>query len=412
MSRAVEEFDYPKWMAGLPWVLTSKGLLQPTSIMNVRVMISNHPDTQNMLSYNAFADQIMVHHGLPGDRRNYYPRPLRDEDETSVTCWLSSQYGISSSIQTVGRVMREIAMHHETDPLKAWISTLKWDKKPRIGRWLITYAGAEDDEYSGMVGQKFLIGAVARAMDPGAKVDTMPVLEGPQGLKKSALIRALAGEEFFSDQLGDVRSKEAAELIQGRWIVEVAEMDRVLRVESSSVKDFLSKREDRYRPPYAKLPVDRKRRTVFIGTINPMQGVNYLKDPTGARRFWPIKCTSIDLVAMERDREQLWAEALHHFWAGTHWWLNDEETKVALPEQEARFDEDVWKSNVEEFIRDRQANHEVSFTSSALLRALGVETGKQEQKHKLRIANILTHMGVKQGQGRDDGGLKIRVWKI
>jgi predicted P-loop ATPase len=172
-------------------------------------------------------------------------------------------------------------------------------------------------------------------MKPGNKVDTMLVLEGPQGLQKTKAIRLLAhSDEWYLDQLGDLATKDAQQQLAGAWIVEMGELDVLCRTRSiTTVKNFLTQQDDKYRPSYGRRRQTFPRQCIFVGTTNESV---YLQDATGNRRFWPVKCTRIDHAALERDRHQLWAEALALYRQGEQWWLTDGEEKLAAGEQDDR----------------------------------------------------------------------------
>jgi predicted P-loop ATPase len=360
-----------------------------------------------MFAYNEFTDRILVMRSLPGYENRPVPRQLSDHDEAALVSWLN-WHGLSPNVSTVGMFIREIAFRAGFDPLRAWLTSLKWDGKPRIDRWLTYYAGAENTDYNRMVGRKFLISAAARGLSPGCKVDTMLVLEGAQSIGKSTLAFRLFGADYFSDQVGDVTSKDSAERIQGCWCVEVAEMDKFSRVEANAVKSFLSHREDRYRPAYGRNTVVRPRRCVFLGTINP-DGRGYLKDKTGNRRFWPVAVSSVDLDAIEADREQLWAEAVAAWTNREPWWLSAEEEAIAAPEQDARRDDDVWEPRVRQWLDDREpAMLVVRFTSADCLAGLGLDAPRQGLSEKYRIATILKSMGCEVRNNQD--GIRGRFW--
>lgn len=402
--------ELPDWMRLHQqfWLWKDDTNLQPTAIKNIQLMVEFHPDIAGMYRYDEFRDQVFLMRPLSGDKRNQFPRELTDTDETALAAWLN-WHGLTPAIATVGAVIREVAFRNSFDPLREWVDGLVWDGEPRIGRWLTKYAGAEDNTYNSLVGTKFMIGAIARAVNPGAKVDAMMVIEGPQNLGKSTLIRELCGADMFSDQVGDVTSKDSSERIQGCWLVEIPEMDKFSRHEANAVKDFLSRREDRYRPAYGRSVVKRPRRTVFFGTINP-DGIGYLKDSTGNRRFWPVKVTRIDLKGIERDREQLWAEALFRYREGEEWWVAPEDAHIVEPEQEARRDDDVWEPKIQEWLRSELAGKlSFSFTSAECLhKAIGMMLDKQSQREKIRIAKILNMLGCDQQVNTN--GIKGRSW--
>lgn len=400
----------PEWMRehAKYWLWKDDISLQATAIKNVQLMVEFHPDLVGIYRYDEFRDQVFVTRPLPGDTRNMFPRELVDADETALAAWLN-WHGLSPAISTVGAVIREVAFRNSFDPLREWVDGLVWDGDARVGKWLSRYAGAEDNAYNSLVGTKFMIGAIARAVDPGAKVDAMMVIEGPQNLGKSTLIRELCGADMFSDQVGDVTSKDSSERIQGCWLVEIPEMDKFSRHEANAVKDFLSRREDRYRPAYGRSVVKRPRRTVFFGTINP-DGIGYLKDSTGNRRFWPVKVTKIDLKAVARDREQLWAEALYRYREGEEWWIAPEDAHIVEPEQEARRDDDVWEPKVAAWLASElEGKLSFSFSSAECLhKAIGMMLDKQSQREKIRIAKILNMYGC--DQVNNTNGIKGRSW--
>jgi hypothetical protein len=167
--------------------------------------------------------------------------------------------------------------------------------------------------YHRAVGPRWMISAVARIYAPGCKADCALILEGPQGIRKSSALMMIA-KPWFADRLSDLSSKDAAMETRGVWIIEIAELDTMSRAVVSTIKAFMSRTQDRFRPPYGKRLVDLPRQCVFAGSVNPEGG--YLKDPTGGRRFWPVVCSTINLETLQRDREQLWAEARDRFRGG------------------------------------------------------------------------------------------------
>lgn len=194
---------------------------------------------------------------------------------------------------------------------------LQSDSVERLDRWLSTYLGCEDTEYSGAVGSRWLISAVTRIFHPGAKADCCLILEGPQSIRKSTALRTLAGE-YFTDELADLGSKDAAMQTRCGWIIELSELDSLSNSDVARIKAFMSRTTVRFRPPYGMRLVEWPRQCVFAGTVNQ---TTYLRDETGGRRFWPVAAGRIDIDALARDRDPLWAEAKARFDAGAAWWL-------------------------------------------------------------------------------------------
>jgi predicted P-loop ATPase len=189
-----------------------------------------------------------------------------------------------------------------------YLDGLVWDCVPRIDRWLTTHLGAEDNPLNQAIGRKMLVAAVRRVREPGCKFDYIPVMDNSkQGKGKSTVIQILAGTENFSDQdLLALNVKEQQEQIQGVWLYELAELSGLEKAHINKVKSFASRQYDRARPAYGRSRVDRPRRGIQIATTNDLE---YLKDMTGNRRFWPFTPGEIEIEAVRRDRDQLWAEA-------------------------------------------------------------------------------------------------------
>ena len=199
-------------------------------------------------------------------------------------------------------------LENSFDPVKDYLDGLRWDGVERIDKWLTTHLGAEDNALNCAIGRKMLIAAVRRVRQPGCKFDYIVVMDSSQqGAGKSTVIQILAGEGNFSDQeILLSGSKEHQEHLQGVWLYELGELSGLHRADINTVKSFASRQVDRARPAYGRSRVDRPRRCIFIGTTNDPE---YLQDPTGNRRFWPFTPGTIDVEAVRRDRDQLWAEA-------------------------------------------------------------------------------------------------------
>ena len=230
---------------------------------------------------------------------------------------------------------------HKFHPVRKELCKTEWDEKERITSWTVKYLGAEDNPYNCAIGAMFLVSMIARIMLPGCQCDHMMVLEGDQGIGKSTVCKILFGE-YFSDYLPDISTRDACDHVSKFWGIEIAEMHVFNRAETSHLKSFISRTEEVYRPAYGRMEVTRPRQCVFIGTTNQEL---YLKDETGGRRFWPVKCGHIDLDGLKRDRDQLLAEAHVRFGESWHWWPAREfESKFIKPEQARRHEFDEWQN--------------------------------------------------------------------
>ena len=276
----------------------------------------------------------------------------------------------------------------EFHPVRTWLECLKWDGVPRLNPWLATYLGAQCTPYIEGIGRMFLISMVARIYEPGCKADYMLVLEGPQGHLKSTACMVLAGE-YFSDNLPEVTAnKDVSQHLRGKWLIEVSEMHAMNRAENTHLKAFISRPVERFRPSYGRKEVVEARQCVFIGTTNKN---TYLRDETGARRFWPVCTGRIDIEALRRDRDQLFAKVVHAYHQKERWWPDGKfEADVIASEQDAQFEDDAWRENIVEFLGDADRRPTIGEIARA---ALFIDTPQISRQHQLRIAGILEHHG-------------------
>ncbi len=290
------------------------------------------------------------------------------------------------------------------DPLKTYLTALIWDGIPRINGFLSCYLGADDTVLHAEFGARSLIGAVRRAMEPSTKHDTMLVLEGPQGARKSSAIAALCPEpKWFTDGLKlDEAAREVIEQSSGKWIVEVAELGGMRKADVDNLKAMLSRSTDSARLAYGRHKQDRPRRFIMFGTVNP--GANgYLKDATGNRRFWICPVGEIDVEAIKRDRDQLWAEAVYRWRAGEPNWLSDAAACDAEKVADERR-EDVPYADV---LRERLASYNEISTHNALAEA-GVPMERRDRRAQMQVAEALKEIGfIKVGKQRNHP----RMWR-
>lgn len=397
--------EYPDaWRSMLQ--LNDKG--NPRAILaNADIAFRHAHEWRGVVALDAFASRIMLRKPPPWHSGPFSPRALSDADRTRAAVWLQAA-GIAVSSAIAGEALAAVADENRYHPLRDLLLSFRHDGTPRAETWLRDYLGAEDTPYTRAVSRAFLISAVARALRPGCKVDTMLILEGRQGLRKSSACHALSFG-LFTDHMPDLTSKDAALQLQGVWIVEFAELDTMHRSEASRYKAFLSTATDRLRKPYGSLTEDFPRGCVFVGTVNP-NGRGYLADETGNRRFWPVACglgwpddRCADIPGLTAVREQLWAEAVALYQAGEPWWLNSAEHERAQQQAtETRTDDDVWGERIREFIASRA---EIS-VGDILVECLHKPAERWTAGDKLRVARVLvtakwTRKQVRVGNSRE-----------
>lgn len=277
---------------------------------------------------------------------DHYGRELNDDLVRAIRFQMIEVWGVEFSTQQVWDSLLALCRAAPFHPVREYLDSLEWDGEKRLDRWMPTYLGSPDSVYTRAVGAKWMLGAVGRAKHPGCKFDQMLILEGPQGTEKSSALGVLGGEYFSDAEVGNVRDKDAVMLLQGAWIQEIAEMATMARSDVNDLKGFISRKADRYRPPYGRAVLKVPRGFILAGTINPGGG-GYFIDQTGNRRFWPVVTGAIDLAGLERDRDQLWAEATARYAEGESLVLAKELWAIAAAEQDARRIAHPWEDDLE-----------------------------------------------------------------
>jgi predicted P-loop ATPase len=312
--------------------------------------------------------------------------------------------GMKLSAADIFAAINQIAHKQPYHPVRDYLSKLKWDGQPHIQK-VVTMLGAENIPINHIIIKRFFISAVARPLKPGCKVDTVFILIGEQGAKKSGFFDALSAPWFVDTPIdieGDV--VRAYMTLRKAWILEWAELEALLRAKrDTTVKAFLSSRSDSYVPKHARYSIAVPRGGVIVGTTNTNE---FLEDDTGERRYWPISVGDIDLSALIMERDQIWAEAVHLFQTNERWWLTKDEEKLLAPRHSEHKVSDVWAERVLDYATKKGSD---GFTTGDVLREeLVKEVSQWNRSDEMRISKILKSYGYKRNT--DPKNLSRKTW--
>lgn len=386
----------------------------PKSRKNAFLFMSHHDKFKEIFVHNVFTDTIYVASWPPWENpEKFLPRELRDTDAPMMVCELES-LGINISKDTVWDYILKIAHDNPRNPPKEYFESLVWDRVSRLDSWLDVYLGAREQpkEYLALAGSRWMMGAVSRVYQPGCKFDHVLILEGKQDIKKSTAFETLAtfnDKVYFLEFSGDVNKTDSLTEMQGNLIVEMTELASLGRVDFNSMKAFLTRKIDKYRPPYGRTHVERPRYFVFGATTNNDNADGYLLDPTGGKRYLPVECSKIDIDALRADREQLWAEAVTRWKSGERTWFEDSEKDSILLEQSNRQYKDSWIQPVESYLigKNETTVYEVCRTG------MNLTSDQINSKNEKRVARCLKDLGWKITKDREylEIGRRVTLWR-
>ncbi|EJH4458193.1 virulence-associated E family protein [Staphylococcus pseudintermedius] len=352
ISSAVDDFDEINTGDDDSWdetlEITSKGTFK-ASIPNIEIILRNDSNLKGKIAFNEFTKQIECLGKTPWNK-DFKTRQWQDGDDSALRSYIEKIYEIHHSGKTKDAII-SVALQNAYHPVRDYLNNLEWDKKPRLETLFIKYLGVEDSKVNRTITRKSLTAGVARVMEPGCKFDYMLTLYGPQGVGKSAILKKLGGA-WFSDSLVSVTGKEAYEALQGVWIMEMAELAATRKAEVEAIKHFISKQIDRFRVAYGHYIEDFPRQCIFIGTTNK---VDFLRDETGGRRFWPMTVNpdkvEVKWSKLTKDEiNQIWAEAKHYYEQGEELYLDPELEEEMRSIQSKHTEESPYLGIIEEFL--------------------------------------------------------------
>lgn len=411
MSGNVVKMADSAWRKMLTYTAEAKVRKDPG---NALIMLT-HGKWRGCLAYDEFSDRTYWAKAPPELNADIIKSPragaeVSDRDAIYVGHWFSIEEGVNFARDTMLSAIDSAAHANVVCPPREYLKGITWDKVPRLASMFVDYFGAEPSEYGTSIGTWWMISAVARIFDPGEKADCILILQGAQGAKKSTALHVLGGD-WYSNSLPDVTSKDAPLSLFGSWIIELPELEAMHRSTETAFKDFSARTFDKFRPPYGRFQITRKRMCVFAGTTN---NEKILKDETGARRFWPQRVGitgQIDIAGLRRDRNQLWAEAVSLFMSGAQWWPTSEMQTQITAEQDERFAEDVWAMPVAKWIEDLEATGAEDFTTYEIMqRALNVDVARMDHLSATRVGKIIRRLGYEARGRRSVGARKFSVY--
>lgn len=347
---ADDSLDDKAWLGSLK-THPKTGLTECT-IDNVWIILEHDSSLKGKFAVNEFAGRGEVLGPLPWnleDKRRFWD----DNDNQGLYWYLEKRYEVTGMSKIDGALSLHSNKNSFND-VTAYLDSLKWDGIPRLDRLIIDYLGAEDTPYTRAVTRKAFTAAVARAYVPGYKFDYMTILTGPQGIGKSTLLFKMS-KGWFNDSIRTFEGKEASELLQGVWIVEVGELDAFNRSDVGRIKQFLSQQADRFRAAYGRHVKEMPRRCVFFGTTNDTE---FLTDRTGNRRFWPLavgvnKATKDIWRELDDEKDQIWAEAVMRYRIGEPLYLSGEVEREAKEQQESHRKTSTREGIITDFLEQK-----------------------------------------------------------
>lgn len=384
---------------------TDKGIPYP-NVDNVQRVLEKWEPMRGVIWFDEFRNQLMTSRTGPA-------REWADHDDVWLQTWFQRDMGMVKMSKDCiqGAIVGHARKFSRNEP-KDWMESLTWDGTPRLEHFLEDHLGADATAYVRAVSKNWWISLVARIYRPGCKVDTMMVLEGPQGIRKSSALAAIGGA-WYAEIAERVDNKDFHQCLQGKMLVEIAELDAFGKSEVTRIKQVITCATDRYRASYGRYAEDHPRKCVFVGSTNDD---HYLRDATGGRRFWPVRCRSIDLDGIKANRDQLFAEAVALLKQGASWWeMPADETER---EQEARRQVDSWEEPISAWLRGREseitAAGGLSLTTTEILRgALGMDdVSKHGRGEQTRVGGIMKVLGWKSDVVWQAGSKRsVRMWR-
>ncbi len=371
---------------------------------NTALMFAPGFPLEGLLAMDLFSHNIIFKKAAPWHKKDAKIKFWSDEEATLCRHWLSTNKKYEPPQQLMHDAAVVAAYQYQFHPVKDYFESLEWDGHKRVHNWMVNFLGTADDIYTRAVGLKTLVACVKRIYEPGCKFDYITVLEGAQDTGKSTAWRILAGKQWFGDTPIDIAKEWSIMKTFGKLMYEWAEMETFRKSGTQAMKAFLSSDTDTVRLPYNRTVQAIPRQGIFVGTFNPESDtdIGWLHDTTGNRRYWVVKtCVAGDIRndKLEAVRDQLWAEALVLYRAGTPIYFEDSKViTIAQEEQQMRLGKDSWQDAIETWINAPHNLDIVVFTGDEIYKnCLGGNLTTYRRPEMARIGNIMQQLGWHKG---------------
>ncbi len=361
---------------------------------NIYELLSrDYPYTARTLHFDSFWRDIRC-----GDP----PVKWEDSHDRAALLWVQRNAIPRATLNMIRTAVQSIAEERKRDALVDFVQSLPpWDGTPRTALALQEAFGAPASEIMATASSNLFRAMIARALRPGVKVDSIFVLEGPQGALKSSAFQALGGA-FHAEVTEPLGSPNCIREIRCAWLAELTELRALVGRDAETTKSFLTRLADPLVEKWEKHVTLYPRRCVFIGTTNEH---HYWDDPTGARRLVPIPCGEIRVDLIEANRFQWFAEALVEFKAGATWWEFPVEIDEARDERQKT---DPWEPAIEKFLVGKSETTVPQLLDDAIQMDLAKRTARDDQ----RVAAVLRKLDWHAMPRRREPGIgRVRPWR-
>ncbi len=382
------------------------------TIINVIGCCYDDEHLTGLFRLNTFSNQVEFAKAPPWDKDHPIGSQVTDDDLIYFKYYLGKHAKFEPPVSLLMEGIIALAKNNCYHPVRKYLNDLEWDGQKRLDDWLFNAAGVAKDAYTVAVARKILVAAVRRVFFPGCEFHSMMILEGGQGIGKSTLVKTLGGPFYANISFGNI-DKDTVDAMQGRWIIEVDELVGFGRADLEKMKSFLTTPVDRARLSYQRTTKPFPRQNVFIGTTNPVGDNTYFRDESGNRRFWPVKCGTMNVAWMRENRDQLFAEAMIVYKAGETIYLDTQEAiELAQVAQEERLAVDPWTEIIAKHLNDPQKGLFTQYVSVLdLAGELGIPKERLGRMEAIRIGVIMKKMGYLSRRIVKDG-VKLTVYQV